>query len=62
MKQIAEMSKEELVLELQKLRESRRRGYTQTPRVNRKRKDSAFSDMDEELAAKLLELLDGGLE
>jgi ribosomal protein S21 len=56
------MSKEELVLELQKLRESRRRGYTQTPRVNRKRKDSAFSDMDEELAAKLLELLDGGLE
>lgn len=54
-KDINNMNKEELVKELQNLRDSRRKGYTIVPKT--KKQNNPFANIPEDIAEKILELL-----
>ena len=60
-KEIKDMSKEELEQALTDLRDSRKRNYTQTVKVNRKKTEkNEYSDLPPEILAELLEALNKG--
>jgi hypothetical protein len=61
MKEVKDMTREELLAELENLRSTRKKGYTQNPKVRRsKNANNEFSGISADLAEKLLaELLKG---
>ena len=61
MVEVKNMTRDELVEELKLLRDSRKKGYTQAPKVRRKKNDP-FQDIPTDLAEKLLaELMKGDI-
>ena len=57
MDEIKNMTKEELIGALENLRDARKKGYTQTPKVRKRKDPGLFDNLDPDLAVKLLELL-----